>query len=182
MKFIKTAIPEVLIVEPDVHGDNRGFFFESYHKEIFSREGIKVEFVQDNHSLSAKGVLRGLHYQVEPKAQAKLVRVMRGEAFDVAVDVRRGSKTFGKYVGDILSAENKRMLYVPPGFAHGFLALKDSTEFLYKVSDFYSPEHERGILWNDPDIGIIWPKVAGGYLLSQRDKEFPLLGESAKKL
>ncbi len=175
MKFIQTKIPDVIIIEPEVRGDARGFFFESYHKEIFSRQGIKLEFVQDNHSASAKGVLRGLHYQVEPRAQAKLVRVMRGEAFDVAVDVRKGSKTFGQYVGDTLSAENKKMLYIPPGFAHGFLALKDDTEFLYKVSDFYSPDHERGILWNDPAIGIEWPKLDVAYNLSERDKKFPLL-------
>ena len=149
MKFTRTALEGVLIIEPQVFEDGRGFFFETYRKEEFAKNGIAEEFVQDNHSRSAKGALRGLHYQVSPFAQAKLVRVTRGKAFDVVVDIREGSKTFGRYVSETLTAENKKMLYVPSGLAHGFLSLEDNTEFLYKVSKPYSPAHERGILWNE---------------------------------
>ncbi len=177
MKFTPSAIPDVLIIEPRVFSDERGFFFENYSKELFAKNGIRVEFVQDNHSRSSKGVLRGLHYQGAPKAQAKLVRVIKGEAFDVVVDIRKDSKTFGRIVSDILSEENKKMLFIPPGFAHGFCALKEGTEFVYKVSELYSPEHERGILWNDPALAIPWPKLDTGYLLSEKDKRYPTLKE-----
>lgn len=157
MQIVKTAIPEVLIIEPQVFGDERGFFFESFNQQKFEQfTGVKTEFVQDNHSRSAKNVLRGLHYQIQ-QPQGKLVRVVAGEVFDVAVDVRRNSATFGKWVGVLLSAENKRQLWVPPGFAHGFLVLKEATEFLYKTTDYYAPQHERCIRWDDPDIGIQWP-------------------------
>lgn len=175
MKFLKTAIPDVFVIEPKVFSDARGSFFESYHRELFRQNGIREEFVQDNHSVSAKGVLRGLHYQVPPRAQAKLVRAVRGAAFDVVVDLRKGSRTFGRHACETLSAENRKMLYIPPGFAHGFLALEEGTEFLYKVSDLYSPEHERGILWNDPALAIPWPKTGAGYALSEKDKKYPTL-------
>ena len=178
MKFSKTTIPDVLLIEPTVFSDSRGFFFENYHRELFLKNGIAADFVQDNHSSSAKGVLRGLHYQVPPRAQAKLVRVVRGEAFDVVVDIRRNSKTFGRCACEILSAQNRKMLYIPPGFAHGFLSLEDGTEFLYKVSDLYSPEHERGILWNDPALAIPWPKVSGSFVLSEKDKKYPTLART----
>ena len=157
MNIVKTALPEVLIIEPKVFGDERGFFFESFNHRLFQEKtGLNPTFVQDNHSRSAKNVLRGLHYQIK-QPQGKLVRVTVGEVFDVAVDVRKNSLTFGKWAGTILSAENKRQLWVPPGFAHGFLVLSESADFLYKASDYYAPEHERSIIWNDPDIGIDWP-------------------------
>lgn len=181
MKFTKARIPGILLIEPDVHEDERGFFFESYHRQIFRENGIREEFVQDNHSRSVKGVLRGLHYQAAPKTQAKLIRVVRGEAFDVVVDVRKDSKTFGRYVSFVLSEENKKMVFIPStGFAHGFLALKDNTEVFYKASDFYSPSHERGIAWDDPVIGIDWPKLDGGWILSERDKRHPGLEEAVR--
>ena len=175
MKFIPTDLPGVMMIEPRAFKDDRGFFFESYNKEIFSKNGIHEEFVQDNHSVSHRGVLRGLHYQVAPKAQSKLVGVVRGEAFDVVVDIRKGSKTFGRYVSHLLSAENGKMLYIPVGFAHGFLALKEDTEFLYKVSYLYSPEAERGVIWNDASIGIQWPKLEVEFILSDKDKKNPAL-------
>lgn len=157
MKVIQTEIHDVLILEPKVFGDDRGFFFESFNPKVFEKAtGSQVSFVQDNHSKSSKGVLRGLHYQIQ-QPQGKLVRVVAGEVFDVAVDIRKGSKTFGKWVGAILSADNKKQMFVPEGFAHGFLVLSDSAEFLYKTTDYYAPEHERCIAWNDPDIGIVWP-------------------------
>jgi len=169
MQIVQTDIPEVLIIEPQVFGDERGFFFESFSQQKFERlTGVKAEFVQDNHSKSAKNVLRGLHYQIQ-QPQGKLVRVVAGEVFDVAVDVRRNSSTFGKWVGVLLSAENKRQLWVPPGFAHGFLVLKDATEFLYKTTDYYAPQHERSIRWDDPEIGIQWP-LDGNPLLSAKDQ------------
>jgi dTDP-4-dehydrorhamnose 3,5-epimerase len=159
----------VLIIEPKVFGDVRGFFFESYNRQAFNEAtGLDVDFVQDNHSKSAKGVLRGLHYQLPPKAQGKLVRVVQGEVFDVAVDIRKSSPTFGKWVGDILSAENRKQLWIPPGFAHGFLTLSDTAEFLYKTTDYYSPEHERGLLWCDPALGIAWP-IEGEPKLATKD-------------
>ena len=170
MKFIPLAIPDVILIKPQVFEDSRGFFLESYNARVFSKNGIKDTFVQDNHSKSAKGAVRGIHYQIPPKAQAKLLRVIRGKVFDVALDIRRNSKSFGKHVSIILSAQDKSMLYVPPGFAHGYCALEDGTEFIYKVSDFYSPEHERGILWNDPALKIPWPKLDTDYLLSSRDQ------------
>lgn len=156
MKILDTALADVKLIEPKVFGDERGFFLESWNARTFAALGLDLHFVQDNHSRSARGVLRGLHYQVE-RPQGKLVRVVAGRAFDVAVDIRRGSPDFGRWVGYELSAGNKRMLWVPPGFAHGFLALQDGTDFLYKCTDFYAPELERAILWSDPRIGIDWP-------------------------
>lgn len=158
MNVVETKIPDLLIIEPRVFGDERGFFFESFNEQAFNEAtGNRLPFVQDNHSKSVKGVLRGLHYQLPPKAQGKLVRVVQGEVFDVAVDIRKDSSTFGKWVGEILSAENKKQLWIPPGFAHGFLTLSDTAEFLYKTTDYWSPEHERAILWNDATLNIDWP-------------------------
>jgi dTDP-4-dehydrorhamnose 3,5-epimerase len=157
MNVIPTIIPEVLIIEPKVFGDARGFFYESFNKKILAEKaGVTAEFVQDNHSRSSKNVLRGLHYQIQ-HAQGKLVRVIEGEVFDVAVDMRKSSPTFGKWVGVHLSEENKRMLWVPPGFAHGFVTLSETCEFLYKTTDYWYPEFERSLLWNDPSLGIHWP-------------------------
>ena len=169
MRVTATAIPDVLIIEPKVFGDERGFFFESFNACAFAQAtGLDVAFVQDNHSKSAKNVLRGLHYQLPPKAQGKLVRVVQGEVFDVAVDLRKGSKTFGHWVGQILSAQNKQQLWIPTGLAHGFLTLSDSAEFLYKTTDYYSPEHERSLLWNDPALAIDWP-LDGSPILAAKD-------------
>jgi dTDP-4-dehydrorhamnose 3,5-epimerase len=157
MKVISTSIPDVMIIEPKVFGDSRGFFFESFNQKNFSREtGLDVEFVQDNHSRSAKGVLRGLHYQIR-QPQGKLVRVVRGAVFDVSVDIRKSSPAFGHWVGVELSEDNYRQLWVPPGFAHGFYVLSESADFLYKTTDYYIPDFERSLLWNDPGIGISWP-------------------------
>lgn len=169
MQVIRTTIPEVLILEPTLFGDDRGFFYESYNQQTFQAlTGIEAQFVQDNHSKSVKGVLRGLHYQIQ-QPQGKLVRVVAGEVFDVAVDLRRHSSTFGQWVGVMLSGENKRQLWVPPGFAHGFLVMQDNTEFLYKTTDYYAPQHERCIRWDDPALGIDWPlKEAPN--LSAKDK------------
>jgi len=159
MKATKLAIPEVVLFEPKVFDDERGFFFESFNQKIFEEAtGLKREFVQDNHSKSAKGVLRGLHYQLPPMAQGKLVRVVQGEVFDVAVDIRKNSPTFGKWVGEQLSAENGRQLWVPEGFAHGFITLSDTAEFLYKTTNYYSPEYERCIAWNDSTLNVAWPE------------------------
>lgn len=159
MIVISTEIPDIKIFEPKVFGDERGFFFESFNQKFFEETvGHSVAFVQDNHSKSAKGVLRGLHYQLPPMAQGKLVRVVQGEVFDVAVDIRKSSPTFGKWVGVILSAENKRQLWIPEGFAHGFLTLSDTAEFLYKTTNYYSPKDEGSILWNDPVLAITWPQ------------------------
>lgn len=175
MKVIKTDIPDVLIFEPTVFGDERGFFMESFNQQIFEKAvGSKVEFVQDNHSKSSKGVLRGLHYQLPPFAQAKLVRCVVGEVYDVAVDIRRDSVTFGKWVGVNLSAENKRQLWIPEGFAHGFMVLSDEAEFLYKTTNYYAPNSDRGLAWNDPDIGINWP-LSDKPILSDKDSKQPLL-------
>ncbi|MDJ1652728.1 dTDP-4-dehydrorhamnose 3,5-epimerase [Raoultella sp. Ech2A] len=169
MNIIKTAIPDVLICEPKVFGDARGFFFESFSSKVFDEAvGRKVEFVQDNHSQSQKGVLRGLHYQLAPHAQGKLVRCVEGEVFDVAVDVRRSSPTFGQWVGVVLSAENKRQLWIPEGFAHGFMALSETVQFVYKATNYYAPQSERSILWNDPTINIQWPNQ--DVLISDKDK------------
>jgi dTDP-4-dehydrorhamnose 3,5-epimerase len=169
MQVVRTAIPDVLILEPKVFGDDRGFFFESFNQQTFQKlTGVKADFVQDNHSKSAANVLRGLHYQIE-QAQGKLVRVTAGEVFDVAVDIRRQSATFGKWVGVLLSSENKRQLWVPPGFAHGFVVLKDNTEFLYKTTDYYAPQHERCIRWDDPAIDIEWP-ITQSPILSGKDQ------------
>ncbi len=173
MNAIKTAIPDVIIFEPKVFGDERGFFLESFNQKIFEEAtGLKREFVQDNHSKSSKGVLRGLHYQLPPMAQGKLVRVVQGEVFDVAVDIRKSSPTFGQWVGVHLSAENKRQLWIPEGFAHGFLTLSDTAEFLYKTTNYYSPKDEGAINWNDADLAITWP-AAGEVLVSTKDQIAP---------
>lgn len=169
MNIIPTTIPDVLMIEPRVFGDERGFFYESYNEKIFAEKtGFKIQFVQDNHSRSAQNVLRGLHYQIK-QSQGKLVRVVLGEVFDVAVDIRKSSPTFGQWVGCVLSETNKRQFWVPPGFAHGFLVLSETADFLYKTTDYYGPEYERAILWNDPDIGIDWP-IADPPILSAKDK------------
>ncbi|MEY4209924.1 MAG: dTDP-4-dehydrorhamnose 3,5-epimerase [Pseudomonadota bacterium] len=158
MKASPLKIPDVVLIEPKLFGDERGYFFESFNHAQFNQAiGYEVRFVQDNHSKSQKGVLRGLHYQLPPKAQGKLVRVIQGEVFDVALDIRKESPTFGKWVGEILSADNKHQLWIPEGFAHGFITLSETAEFLYKTTDYYAPEYERCIAWNDPDIGINWP-------------------------
>jgi dTDP-4-dehydrorhamnose 3,5-epimerase len=170
MKAMPTAIPEVLVIEPKVFGDARGAFFESWNARAFSAlVGREVPFVQDNHSTSVRHVLRGLHYQVR-QPQGKLVRVISGEVFDVAVDLRRSSPTFGRWVGESLSAENRRMMWIPEGFAHGFVVLSERAEFLYKTTDYYAPEHERTLLWNDPAIGIEWP-IGGEPLLKEKDAQ-----------
>lgn len=172
-----TAIPDVLILEPKVFGDARGFFFESFNAKDFAQAtGLAVEFVQDNHSKSAQGVLRGLHYQIE-HAQGKLVRVVQGEVFDVAVDLRATSPTFGRWVGERLSADNKRQMWVPPGFAHGFVVLSENAEFLYKTTDYWYPEHERSLLWSDPALGIAWP-LEGQPLLAAKDAAAPTLAQA----
>lgn len=169
MKVTPTAIPDVLIMEPKVFGDARGFFFESFNQKAFDDViGKHVEFVQDNHSRSAKGVLRGLHYQIK-QPQAKLVRVMHGAVFDVAVDIRRSSAYFGKSVGVELSAENKKQLWIPEGFAHGFVVISECADFSYKTTDYYSPVHERCVAWNDTTLDISWPKMLGNFLLSEKD-------------
>lgn len=177
MKIIQTEIPDVLIIEPQVFGDERGFFFESYNeKALLEKAGVSAHFVQDNHSRSAKNVLRGLHYQIQ-QSQGKLVRVVEGAVFDVAVDLRKNSQTFGQWVGVHLSAENKQQLWIPAGFAHGFVVVSDYAEFLYKTTDFYAPQHERSILWNDPDIGIDW-QIEGEPILSGKDKAGKLLQDA----
>ena len=178
MKFIATEIPDVVIVEPIVFSDTRGFFMEIYSQKLFAQNGIHVDFVQDNISRSVKGTLRGLHYQSDPHAQAKLVRVIKGAVFDVAVDIRKGSPTFGKWVGIELSEENKKALYIPPGFAHGFYVLTDIAEFTYKCSAFYAPEADRGIFWNDPAIGIEWPIDVSEIITSEKDQNLPLLNDA----
>ncbi len=168
MNIIKTEIPDVLIIEPQVFGDARGFFFESFNSRAFAEAtGLSPTFVQDNHSRSAKNVLRGLHYQIK-QPQGKLVRVAVGEVFDVAVDLRRNSPTFGQWAGTVLSAENKRLLWIPEGFAHGFLVLSETADFLYKTTDYYAPAHERCVLWNDPAINIRWP-LGGEPILAAKD-------------
>jgi len=177
VKVTPTTLPDVLLLEPRLFSDDRGFFFETWNKRALAAAGLDVEFVQDNHSRSLRNVLRGLHYQIE-HAQGKLVRVCAGEVFDVAVDIRRSSPTFGRWMGITLSAQNKQMLWIPPGYAHGFLVLSDAAEFLYKTTDYWYPEHERTLLWNDPALGILWPldtapalaaKDAAGRLLAQAD-------------
>ena len=168
MKATPGTLPDVVILEPLIFGDDRGFFLESYNKRTFQQlTGVKAEFVQDNHSRSARNVLRGLHYQLQ-QTQGKLIRVVAGEIFDVVVDLRRSSSSFGRWMGHRLSAQSKHMLWVPEGFAHGFLALSDGTEVLYKTTDYYAPEQERCVLWNDPDIGIDWP-LSGAPVVSQKD-------------
>lgn len=177
MNVIKTSIPDVLIIEPKVFGDSRGFFYESFNQKVFNEAtGLNVVFVQDNHSRSAKGVLRGLHYQIQ-QPQGKLVRVVSGAVFDVAVDMRKSSSTFGQHVGVELSEDNHHQLWIPAGFAHGFLVLSDNAEFLYKTTDYYAPEYERSIVWNDPALGIQWP-VAGEPQLSVKDRQGKLLADA----
>lgn len=169
MQVIPTEIPDVLIIEPRVFGDDRGFFFESFNEKAFNEKtGLDVRFVQDNHSRSVKNVLRGLHYQIQ-QAQGKLVRVVAGSIFDIAVDIRKSSPTFGQWISCELSAANKRQLWIPAGFAHGFVSLEDGTEVLYKATDYYAPEHERTILWNDPDLAIAW-QLAEEPILSAKDQ------------
>lgn len=169
MKVITTKLPDVLLIEPQVFGDDRGFFFESFNHRAFESAIDKhVQFVQDNHSKSARHVLRGLHYQLAPKAQGKLVRVVQGEVFDVAVDIRKESPTFGQWTGEVLSAENKRQMWIPEGFAHGFVVLTDTAEFLYKTTTYYAPDYERCIRWDDPDLAIAWPLTTAP-VLSAKD-------------
>jgi dTDP-4-dehydrorhamnose 3,5-epimerase len=176
MQITPTALPDVLLVEPKVFGDARGFFFESWNRRAFAAAGIDAEFVQDNHSRSGRGVLRGLHYQIE-HAQGKLVRVTEGEVFDVAVDLRRSSAQFGRSVGVVLSAANRRMLWIPPGFAHGFVVLSENAEFLYKATDYWYPQHERTLLWSDPALAIAWP-LAGAPTLAAKDAAGRLLADA----
>ena len=177
MKVTPLSIPDVLLIEPQVFGDDRGFFYESFNQNKFEVAiGHKINFVQDNHSKSVKGVLRGLHYQLTPKAQGKLVRVIQGEVFDVAVDLRQSSSTFGKWVCEILSGDNKKQLWIPEGFAHGFLTLSDTAVFLYKTTDFYSKDHEEAIQWNDKTIGIDWPTKEVS--LSSKDNAAPSFKEA----
>jgi len=175
MEFIQTAIKDVILIKPQVFADQRGYFMETYHEKEYRHNGINAHFVQDNMSSSVQGTLRGLHYQLAPHAQGKLVRVTRGRVFDVAVDLRRQSATFGQYVGVELTEENKFSLWVPPGFAHGFYVLSDSAEFTYKCTAFYNPAAERGISWNDPEINIQWPIDNNNIILSDKDKKFPPL-------
>lgn len=178
MQFTPTAIPDVILIEPKVFGDARGFFMETYQARLFEQAGISCQFVQDNHSGSRRGALRGLHYQIR-QAQGKLLRVVAGEVFDVAVDLRRSSPSFGRWVGCILSAENRHMLWVPPGFAHGFYVMSEWGEVVYKTSDFYAPEWERALRWNDPDVGIEWPLIdAAPPVLSSKDASASLLRDA----
>lgn len=178
MNIVDTKIPDVKLIEPKVFGDERGFFLESFNQSIFDNAvGRHVDFVQDNHSMSKKGVLRGLHYQLAPHAQGKLVRCVEGEVFDVAVDIRRSSETFGQWVGVHLSAENNRQLWIPEGFAHGFITLSDRVQFIYKTTNYYAPQSERSILWNDPQINIEWPEVEE-MTLSGKDKDGVLLNNA----
>jgi dTDP-4-dehydrorhamnose 3,5-epimerase len=185
MEFKRLTIPDVWLIKPKVFGDDRGFFYESFNARAFKEAtGLAPQFVQDNHSKSARGVLRGLHYQLPPHAQGKLVRATQGAVFDVAVDIRKSSPTFGQWVGEVLSAENHSQMWIPPGFAHGFLTLSESAEFLYKTTDFYEPSSEAAIAWNDPDLAIEWPledlKAAGLHqpLLSGKDQQAPSFKET----
>jgi dTDP-4-dehydrorhamnose 3,5-epimerase len=178
MKFSSTAIPGLIVIEPRVFEDDRGFFMETFQEQKFAEAGIQADFVQDNHSGSRKGTLRGLHYQIQ-QSQGKLVRAVAGEIFDVAVDLRRSSSTFGQWDGLVLSAQNKKQLWIPPGFAHGFLVLSDWAEVVYKATDYYAPQWERTLLWNDPQIAIVWPELEGIQpLLSAKDLQGKLLGEA----
>ena len=178
MRFIPTAIPEVVIIEPKAFTDERGYFMESFRKDLFEENVRKINFVQDNESKSTRGVLRGLHYQLPPFAQSKLVRVIKGKVLDVAVDIRKGSPTFGKYVAVELSEENKRQLFIPRGFAHGFLVLSDEAIFTYKVDNYYAPEHDRSIRFDDPTIGIEWNFPKDKIIISQKDKNAPYLKDA----
>lgn len=177
MKVVATEIPELLVIEPQVFGDERGFFFESFNQQRWRETtGLDIHFVQHNHSRSAQNVLRGLHYQIK-QPQGKLVRVLQGEVFDVAVDIRKSSPTFGKWVGAYLSAENKKQFWIPEGFAHGFYVLSDFAEFFYLATNFYAPEHERAIAWNDPELNISWPLISEP-LLSEKDRQAPQLTQA----
>ncbi len=178
MTFTPAPLEGILVIEPPVHADPRGRFIETYRRDLFAKNGVTSEFVQDNQSRSAKGVLRGLHYQKAPFGQAKIVRVAYGSVFDVVVDLRRASPTFGRSFSVTLSAGNAKMLFIPAGFAHGFLSLEDDTEFVYKVSAFHSPDHERGVRWNDPSLGIRWPQPEGEIYVSERDRALPLLAQA----
>ncbi|HZE97234.1 MAG TPA: dTDP-4-dehydrorhamnose 3,5-epimerase [Planctomycetota bacterium] len=180
MKASPTAIPGVLLLEPKVWGDDRGSFFECYREDVFAGLGIRDRFVQENHSSSRIGVLRGLHYQLG-KPQAKLVRVIQGEIYDVAVDIRRGSPTYGKWMGETLSAANRKQIYIPVGFAHGFLVTSPVAEVIYKVTDFYAPKEERGILWNDPELGVTWPVEGLTPIVNARDAGFPRLSAAPRE-
>ena len=179
MNIVSTELPEVLLVEPAVYRDSRGYFMETYHAKKFREQGLPEHFVQDNHSRSVQGVLRGLHYQLK-HPQGKLVRVVNGEVFDVAVDIRKGSPNFGRWVGVVISAENHRQMYIPPGFAHGYCTISETADFLYKCTEQYAPGDEYGIMWSDPEIGIKWPSME--YLLSEKDIANPLLGELSSEL
>lgn len=178
MEFHQTALPEVILIKSKVNGDDRGFFIESYKQSVFVENGITDKFVQDNYSRSIRGVLRGLHYQLNPLAQGKLVRCILGQVFDVAVDIRCGSPNYGKWIGYELSADNNRMLYIPAGFAHGFLTMSDIAELMYKTTAEYAREYDRGIIYNDPTIGIIWPNVDCEIILSEKDQNQPLLKDA----
>lgn len=178
MKVIETDIPDVKIIEPKVFGDHRGWFLESYNKNLYKAHGIDVDFVQDNRSFSKKGILRGLHYQLAPYSQSKLVSVLSGEVLDIAVDIRKGSPTYGEHVSVILSAENKRQLFVPQGFAHGFIVLSETAEFFYKVDNYYTPSHDRGIMYNDPKIGIDWMLSDNEVILSEKDTKHPQIDDA----
>lgn len=174
MKVTRTAIPDVMVIEPKVFGDARGFFYESFNQQVFNEAtGTNFEFVQDNHSRSSKGVLRGLHYQLPPHAQGKLVRVVRGAVWDVAVDIRKDSPTFGQWVAQELTEYSHKQLWIPPGFAHGFVVLSDTADFLYKTTNYYAPQSDRGIAWNDPDLGIQWPDLGMEFVLSDKDRKQP---------
>lgn len=180
-KFTNAPISEILIIEPKAFEDSRGFFMEFYNKDGFAENGFNEVFIQDNHSRSKKGVIRGLHYQIPPAPMGKLVKVVHGKIFDVGVDIRKGSATFGKWYGEVLSGENHKMLYFPPGFAHGFLSLEDETEVIYKCTGVFSPANERAILWNDPEIGIKWPlELVKEVIVSERDQKHPGLNAKAK--
>ena len=179
-EFKKLDLAGVVLIKPKVFGDSRGYFMEAYQKSVFQKNGIDADFCQDNHSMSTKGVLRGLHYQKNPKSQAKLVRCIKGSILDVAVDLRKNSPTFGKWIGEILSDENRNMLYIPSGFAHGFLVLSDKAELLYKATNEYSPEHDRGIRWNDPDINVDW-KIDYIPIISDKDAKQPFFKEVSKE-
>lgn len=175
MKFIPTEIPDVILIEPKIFADDRGYFMETFKEPLFQQNGIAEKFVQDNMSSSTQGTLRGLHYQLDPHGQGKLVRVLKGAVYDVAVDIRRGSPTFGRWVGVELSEANKLSMWIPAGFAHGFYVLSTTAEFTYKCTDVYTPAAERGIIWNDPDIGIVWPVSGNDLILSEKDKKNPPL-------
>ncbi len=176
MQFIPTAIPDVLLIEPAVHSDERGYFYESYQKGLFAQNGVACDFVQDNHVKSTRGVVRALHFQTPPYTQAKLVRAIKGSVFDVVVDLRRQSAYYRRHVSVVLSADNRKMLFVPEGFAHGYCSLDDS-EVLYKVSNVYAPAHDGGILWNDPALGIQWPDPGVPYIVGEKDQRLPKIAD-----